>query len=414
MERKQHREPTVRHPRRGPRSSPTRHLRGALAAAALTILGGIFSASAAAEERVFTTEHHPVRVETIAEGLVHPWGLAFLPDGRFLVTERNPGHVRLGTPDGALSEPLEGVPEVFRYEGATPRSQGGMFDVALHPGFAENRLVYLSFSKPTDHGTGVAIVRGRLVEEGERARLEGVEEIFLMKENDQDSSGLHFGGRMAFHPKDGSLFLTLGERRNISRAQHPGDQAGSVIRVMDDGATPRDNPFVGVTGYDEKIYAKGLRNSHGLAFRPGTEELWAADHGPRGGDEINRIEAGHNYGWPFTTAGTDYSGAPIGVGREMEGMTPAVHHFEETVAPSGLAFYAGELFPQWQGDMLVGGLSGRTLVRLTLEGQKVTGEEWMLRDLEQRIRDVKVARDGSIWLLTEHEDGEVLRLTPGG
>jgi aldose sugar dehydrogenase len=379
------------------------------------LLGTAFaalSAGGAAAEQTVATEHHSVRVQTIVQGLEHPWGLAFLPDGRFLVTERNAGRLRLGTPDGQLSEAVEGVPEVFRFEGTTPRSQGGLFDVALHPEFVENGFVYLSFSKPTERGSGVAVVRGRLAENGPNPRLEEVEEVFLMKEEDQDSSGLHFGGRMAFHPVDNALFLTIGERRNISRAQDENDQAGAIIRVLDDGSTPEDNPFAGEDGKDDKIYAKGIRNSQGLTFHPHTAELWATDHGPRGGDEINRIEAGGNYGWPFLTAGTDYSGAPIGVGTKMEGMTSAVHYFEETVAPSGLAFYTGDLFPEWQGDLLVGGLSGQALVRLRLDGQEVVAEEWMLEEVGRRIRDVKVADDGSVWLLTEHADGEVLRLTP--
>jgi glucose/arabinose dehydrogenase len=386
-------------------------LRRFLASTAVLAFSGA-SGAALAADGTYETEHHQVQVQTIVQGLEHPWGLAFLPDGRFLVTERNPGHLRIGTPDGELSDPLEGVPEVFRYEGETGRSQGGLFDVAVHPDFAENQLVYLSLSKPTERGTGTAIMRGRLVEEGQVARLDDVETVFEMHEDDQDSSGLHFGGRMAFHPEDGSIFLSIGERRNISRAQDDEDHAGSIIRVMADGSVPDDNPFVGEEGKREEIFAIGVRNPQGLAFHPETGELWATDHGPLGGDEVNLIEAGNNYGWPYLTAGDDYSGAPLGVGTEREGMTSAVHHFEETVAPSGLAFYVGEQFPEWQGDMLIGGLSGQALVRLSLEGQQVQGEEWMLEDMERRIRDVKVAEDGSIWLLTEHEDGEVLRLTP--
>ena len=294
----------------------------------------------------------------------------------------------------------------------TGRSQAGLFDVALHPDYARNQLVYLSLSKPFERGTGTAAVRGRLVENDENARLEEVETVFEMNEADQDSSGLHFGGRMAFHPEDRSLFLTIGERRNISRAQDPEDQAGSIVRVTDEGGVPEDNPFVGAEGRDPKIYSWGHRNPQGLAFRPGTGELWSNEHGPRGGDELNLIEAGNNYGWPYLTSGTDYSGAPVGVGTEKEGMTSAVHHFEETLAPSGLAFYSGDLFPEWEGHMLNGALQGRALVRVVLDGREVVGEEWMLRDLDRRIRDVEVAEDGSIWLLTDHEDGEVLRLAP--
>jgi aldose sugar dehydrogenase len=389
------------------------HLQHALGTTGIIGLATAVMAMPVAAQETFDTDHHEVRVETLAQGLEHPWGLALLPDGRFLVTERNPGHLRIGTAEGELSDPVEGVPEIFRYEGPTPRSQAGLFDVLLHPEFEDNQLVYVSLSLPTERGTGTAIVRGRLVEEGGRARLEEVETIFEMNEEDQDSSGLHFGGRMAFHPEDGSLFLTVGERRNISRSQDPSDQAGSIIRVMDDGSVPGDNPFVDEPAIDDKIYSWGHRNPQGLAFHPETGELWANDHGPQGGDEINRIEAGNNYGWPFITAGKDYSDAPLGVGTEMEGMTSAIHHFEETVAPSGLLIYGGEMFPQWQGHLLNGGLAGQALVRVAIEGDDVVEEEWMLEDLERRIRHVVEADDGSIWLLTEHEDGEVLRLSAG-
>ena len=379
-----------------------------VAASALVL--GLTAPPLLAEERTVDTEHHQLRVETIVEGLEHPWGFAFLPDGRFLVTERNPGHLRIGSRDGDLSEPLEGVPEIFRFKGKTERSQAGLFDVVLHPEFEDNNYVYLSLSKPTERGTGTTIVRGRLVENGDAARLEDVETIFEMNEEDQDSSGLHFGGRMAFHPEDQTLFLSIGERRNISRAQDPEDQAGSIIRINDDGSVPEDNPFVDDEDKDDKIFSWGHRNPQGLAFNPETNELWANDHGPKGGDEIQRIEAGNNYGWPFLTGGIDYSGAPLGIGTEGEGMTSAVHIFGETVAPSGLVFYDGDLFSGWQGDLLNGGLATEGIVRVRIRDGEVVDEEKI--EIGRRIRDVKVADDGAIWVLTEHEDGEVLRLTP--
>jgi aldose sugar dehydrogenase len=378
--------------------------------AVFAVVLGLTAPPLLAEERTVDTEHHQLRVETIVEGLEHPWGLALLPDGRFLVTERNPGNLRIGSRDGDLSEPVEGVPEIFRFKGETGRSQAGLFDVILHPEFEDNNYVYLSLSKPTERGTGTAIVRGRLAGEGDAARLEDVETIFEMKEEDQDSSGLHFGGRMAFHPEDHTLFLSIGERRNISRSQDPDDQAGSIIRIADDGSVPDDNPFVDDDDKDDKIFSWGHRNPQGLAFNPETNELWANDHGPSGGDEINRIEAGNNYGWPFLTGGTDYSGAPIGVGTEREGMTSAVHIFADTVAPSGLAFYTGEMFSEWRGDMLHGGLVAEGILRVRVSNGEVVDEEHI--DLGRRIRDVKVAADGAIWVITEHEDGEVLRLSP--
>lgn len=361
-------------------------------------------------DETFSTDLHEVQIERIAE-VEHPWGLALLPDGRFLVTERNQGIIRMGERGGTLSPPIDGTPEVFRYEGPTDRSQAGMFHVALHPDFAENGYVYWSFSEPSDEGAGTAIARGVLVGEADAPAFERVEVIYTM--DPHDSGGLHFGGRFAFHPEDNSILLSVGDRRNMSRAQDGDDHAGSIIRVMDDGSTPDDNPHVDDDEIDDKIYAKGVRNIQALAFHPESGELWVADHGPEGGDEINRIEGGENYGWPFQTAGVDYSGAPIGEGEEVEGMVSPVHVFEDTVAPSGLVFYQGDEFPEWQGHMLIGGLAGEALVRVELgeDGDEVAEEEWMLEDLERRIRDVIVADDGAIWILTEHADGEVIRLT---
>ncbi|WP_322517781.1 PQQ-dependent sugar dehydrogenase [Rhodopseudomonas palustris] len=361
-----------------------------------------------ASARTVETDKARVNVERIA-GVEHPWGIALIPDGRFLVTERNSGRLQLGSRDGRLMQ-VEGVPKVFHYKGPTGRSQAGLFHVAPHPDFADNRLIYFSFAQPSEEGAGTAIARGRLVEEGDKARLDNVEVIYTPKAH--DSSGLHFGGRFAFHPKDKSIVMSIGERRNMSRAQKRDDEAGSFIRVMDDGSVPKDNPFVGQNDAAPAIYALGNRNSQGLAFHPQTGALWANDHGPRAGDEINKIEGGKNYGWPMQAAGVDYSGAPIGKGaRGVDGMTDPAHVFERTVGPSGLAFYTGEMFPEWRGHMLHGGLAARALVRTSLDGDKVTGEEWMLRDLDRRIRDVQVASDGAIWLVTEHPDGEVLRLS---
>jgi aldose sugar dehydrogenase len=382
---------------------------GLLAATALASAAVLAAGPALAQDTI-DTEHHQVHVTTVAEGLAHPWAIALMPDGRFLVTERDDGRLRIGDADGSLSDPVEGVPEVFRFEGETPRSQGGLFDVKLHPQFAENQLVYLSFSEPTERGASVSIIRGQLVEENGTARLEEVEAIFQMQEEDQDSSGLHFGGRMAFHPQDDHLFLSIGDRRNISRAQDSEDQAGSILRMTPDGEAPEDNPEFEEEA-NEYLFTMGHRNVQALAFDPATAELWVADHGPEGGDEINHVRAGENYGWPFITGGEDYSGAPIGVGLEHEGMVSPIHVFEDTVAPSGLAFYQGDQFGNWQGDMLIGGLAGQALVRVRIADGVVVEEEWMLEELERRIRDVEVAEDGSVWLITEHEDGEVLRLT---
>jgi aldose sugar dehydrogenase len=360
------------------------------------------------DTRLIDTDHHTVRVETIARDLEHPWALAFLPDGRFLVTERNSGRLRLGDRDGALSAPLAGVPEVFRFEGETGRSQAGLFDVKLDPRFDDNRRVYLSYAKPTERGAALAIARGSLDTSGDVPRLRDVEDFFVMNEDDQDSSGLHFGGRMLFDHNDGSLYLTVGERRNLSRAQDEGDQAGSVLRIGADGSAPADNPFAGRDDANPFIYSMGHRNPQGIALAP-DGGLWINDHGPKGGDEMNRVAPGQNYGWPFITAGTDYSGAPIGVGAERDGMRSPALAFPETVAPSGLVFYEGEQFREWQRDALNGGLGAEGIVRVRIDGDR--GEVSETIELGRRIRDLQVAQDGSIWVVTEHEDGEVLRLS---
>lgn len=357
------------------------------------------------------SEAGPIRVEVVAGGLVHPWGMALLPDGRVLVTERNTGHLRIVNREGGISGPVEGVPPIFRFKGETGRSQAGLFDVLLHPGFAENGLVYLSLSRPTERGTGTTIVRGRLVESDGAARLADLETIFEMNEADQDSSGLHFGGRLALGAGGDTLFLTIGDRRNISRAQDAEDQAGSIIRIGLDGEVPADNPFVNREGHDKKIFSLGSRHSQALALHPRSGQLWSVEHGPKGGDRVDVIKAGANYGWPYLSAGPDYSGAPMGVGTSREGMTSPVHVFEGTVAPSGAAFYEGAMFPAWQGNLLVGGLVSQGLLRLEVEGERVTAEERI--EIGRRIRDVMVAPDGAVWLLTEHEHGELLRLTAG-
>lgn len=331
-----------------------------------------------------------------------------MPDGALLVTERNDGRLRV-VRDGKLSDPVEGVPEVFRFEGETNRSQAGLFDVRLHPDFADNRLVYLSLAAPTDRGASVRIVRGRLGE-GESPRLENVETIFDMQEADQDSSGLHFGGRMAIDAKNRALFLTIGERRNISRSQDGEDQAGSVLRMTLDGEPMKDNPFLKDSERNDFIFAMGARNPQAIALHPQTGEVWTADHGPKGGDRLDRIEAGANLGWPYITAGVDYSGAPLGLaGGTREGMTKPLHVFSETVAPSGAAFHQGKMFAKWNGSLLVGGLANQALMRVSVNGQDVGDVEKI--DIGRRVRDVEVAPDGSIWLVTEHADGELVQLT---
>jgi aldose sugar dehydrogenase len=349
-----------------------------------------------------------LQIDVVARGLVHPWAVALLPDGRALVTERNTGHLRLAGRNGALSAPIQGLPPIFRYEGETERSQAGLFDVKLHPGFAANRLVYLSLSAPTERGAAMTIVRGRL--SNDAARLENVETIFRIREEDQDSSGLHFGGRMVIDPRNNMLYLTIGDRRNISRSQDGEDQAGSILRMTLDGQVPSDNPFLSDEKKNDFIFAMGSRNSQALALDP-SGRIWSAEHGPEGGDRVDMVAAGVNLGWPYITGGVDYSGAPIGVGLSREGMASPVYLFEETVAPSGALFYNGAMFPEWSGNLLVGGLFNESLMRLIIQDARVSGVEKI--QIGRRIRDAAVAADGSIWMITEHENGELLRLTRG-
>jgi aldose sugar dehydrogenase len=350
-----------------------------------------------------------VTARVVARGLVHPWAVALKPDGALLVTERDDGRLRV-VRDGADSDPVAGVPEVFRFKGATDRSQAGLFDVRLHPDFAENRLIYLSLAAPTDRGASVRIVRGRLAE-GASPKLENVQTIFDMQQDDQDSSGLHLGGRMAIDAQKRALLLTIGDRRNISRAQSGDDQAGSVLRMTLDGEPMKDNPFIDNAERNDFIFAMGARNPQAITLHPQTGEVWTVDHGPKGGDRLDRVESGANLGWPHVTGGVDYSGAPLGHGLNApDGMKKPLHVFKETVAPSGAAFHRGDMFSEWNGSLLIGGLANRAVMRVSLKGDNVDEVEKI--DIGRRVRDVEVGPDGAVWLVTDHEDGELVRLTP--
>ena len=349
-------------------------------------------------DRTFPSEQGPLRVVTVAEGLEHPWGLAFLPDGRMLVTER-PGRLRFVTPDGALSPPLAGVPEVYA------RGQGGLLDVALAPDFAVSRLVYLSYAEPGEGGGGTAAGRGRLGDD----RLEDFRVLF--RQVPKSGGGRHFGSRLVF-ARDGRLYLTTGDRAEQDRVQDTAIHRGQVIRLEADGAVAADNPFVGRPGHRPETYSLGHRNPQGAALHPETGELWLIDHGAQGGDEVNVVRAGRNYGWPVITYGRDYSGAKIGVGTHKEGMEQPLHYWDPSIAPSGMAFVTSDLFPAWKGSLLVGALRGQMLVRLALEGEKVAGEERLLTDLGERIRDVRQGPDGRVYLLTDSPRGRLLRLEP--
>jgi glucose/arabinose dehydrogenase len=374
-------------------SHPVRRV-GALAAAIVLILAG-----GMAWAKTIKTSEHTFRVVKIVAGLEHPWGLAFLPDGRMLVTER-PGRLRI-VRDGRLEpQPVSGLPPIVAH------GQGGLLDVALHPRFAENGLVYLSYAGPGKGGIGTEVARGRLVGN----RLEEVQVIFRMEP--KSGARQHFGSRLVFD-RTGFLYITLGDRGDKERAQRPGDHAGSVIRLHDDGRVPADNPFVGKPGWKPEKFTLGNRNMQGAALHPQTGELWTHEHGPQGGDEINVMRAGINYGWPVTTYGVNYGiGTKIGEGTHKAGMAQPLHYWVPSIAPSGMAFYTGEKFPRWRGDLFIGALRDEMLVRLRLDGEKVVSEERMLKGVLGRIRDVRQGPDGYIYLLTDESDGELVRLEP--
>ncbi len=388
-------------------------------ALSLFAAAALFACPAAAQQGAtsVSSEAGELQLQVVASGLEHPWAVAPLPDGRFLVTERNPGQIRIVSADGTVSEPLANVPEIFRYEGETGRSQAGLFDIVLHPDFASNNQVFVSFSKPTERGAGVAIVRARL----EGNSLADVEEVFVMKPEDQDSSGLHFGGRMAIAADRQHLLLSIGDRRNISRSQDFADQAGSILRMTLDGRPAADNPRFSpeedeqegeVKPADPYLFAVGSRHSQALAIAPGSGDLWSAEHGPQGGDRIDRITPGVNLGWPFYTTGKDYSDAPLGASEPPEGMQAPTHAFEETVAPSGATFYTADAIPGWRDALLVGGRLNKALMRVSVNGTGVAGVEKV--EIGHRVRDVRVGPDGAVWMVTDEEDGKLLRLAPAG
>lgn len=373
----------------------------AAAAAATVALVAIAWCSAlagpAAAETV-SSEKHAFRLVTVADGLEHPWSLAFLPGGDMLVTERA-GRLRVIRQGKLDPSPVPGLPEV------AAGGQGGLLDVALHPNYSENGLIYLSYSAESFFLRGTEVARARFAD----GRLTDLETILEVRPKSR--GGRHFGSRLAFGP-DGTLYVTAGERGDPDRAQDPDDLAGSILRITEDGAAPPDNPFVGRGDARPEIYSYGHRNPQGLTLHPDTGEVWAVEHGPKGGDELNLLVPGANYGWPVITYGESYAGNPIGEGTAKPGMAQPVRTWVPSISPSGMAFYTGEAFPSWRGNLFLGALSGRALVRLELDGNEVVHEERLLRDLGARIRDVRNGPGGTLYLLTDEPDGKLLRLEP--
>lgn len=338
------------------------------------------------------------RVETVAEGLEHPWSVAFLPDGRMLVTERA-GRLRVIEDGRLLDEPVRGVPE------AHVRSQAGLFEVLLDPDYRQNGLIYLSLAYGTAASNSTRVVRGRL----ENGELRDVEVLFTA--SPRRNTSVHYGGRMAFLA-DGTLVIGLGDAFDFREsAQRLDSHTGTIVRINRDGSVPEDNPFLGRVGALPEVYSYGHRNVQGLVFDTESGNLWAHEHGPRGGDEVNLILPGRNYGWPVATFGVDYSGAQITPFRSLPGMEDPRVDWTPSIAPSGMAIYRGEQFPAWQGDLLVTALVAREVRRVVLDGDRVTGEQALFAEIGQRLRDIKVGPDGALYLLTDLPRGRILKIS---
>lgn len=342
------------------------------------------------------------QVTEVVSGLEHPWALAFLPDGSMLITER-PGRLRLLDTEGSLSEPIQGVPDV------AARSQGGLLEVLLSPGFEDDRLVYLSYAESDGQASGTAVGRGRLSDDARQ--LTDFDVIF--RQQPKLSSGQHFGGRMVFG-QDGMLYIALGENNQRPTAQDLDKHQGTIVRLHADGRVPDDNPFVDHADALPEIWTYGHRNPQGMAFNPWTAELWEHEHGPRGGDEINIIRPGLNYGWPLATHGINYTGfaIPEAQGKTVEGTEPPLLWWKKSPAISGMAFYDHDRFPEWKGSLFIGALAARNVMRLILDGDEVVAEERLLLDRGDRIRDVRQGPDGYVYILTDAARGALLRMEP--
>ena len=373
----------------------------ALTAAILLTATLVIATGTRGEETEFPSSAGALEVRTFARGLVNPWALAFLPDGRMLVTER-PGRIRIVTTEGQLSPPLKGVPDVWAF------GQGGLLDIAIDKSFSQNNTIFFCFAERSQGGARTAVARARL-NDG-IGRLDDTRIIF--RQEGPLSQGNHHGCRIA-QADDGNLFVTLGEHFTFrDQAQDLGNHLGKLIRIAPDGSVPAGNPLIGRADARPEIWSYGHRNGQGLAIHPATGELWEIEHGPRGGDEVNIIGKGKNYGWPVIGYGIDYNGAKIHESTARDGMEQPIKYWVPSIAPSGMTFYTAALFPKWTGSLFTGALAGRMLVRLSLNGNTVTGEERLLQNLNERIRDVRQGPDGALWLLTDNSAGRILRVSP--
>lgn len=347
---------------------------------------------------VLDTLTGPIRAVPFVKGLVNPWSMAFLPNGDMLVTER-PGRLRIVRSGTLEPQPISGVPTVLA------QGQGGLLEVSLHPQFAQNQFVYLTYSKSGERGNTTALARGRL----QGNALTGVQDIFVADAWSQGPA--HFGSKLAWN-RDGTLFMTVGERNDRTRAQDTSHHAGKVLRLRDDGTAPMDNPFVGRTGFRAEIYSYGHRNLQGLSLHPDTGALWETEHGPQGGDELNIIQPGKNYGWPIVTFGREYTGEAITAMPYKEGIETPVIFWAPSIGLSGMAFYTGDRFAQWKGNLFLGGLSGLQMVRVVFTDKGPVGREALLGALRLRVRDVRQGPDGYLYVAVDEPNGGVLRLEP--
>jgi aldose sugar dehydrogenase len=342
-----------------------------------------------------------IELETVTEGLSYPWSVAFLPQGGYLVTERD-GLLKFVSDEGTQSV-VPGTPEVFA------QGQGGLLDIVLSPEFETDNTVFMTFSQGSPEGAGTSIYRAKLTAVDGGYELANGETIFAA--NNRSYGGRHFGSRLAFAP-DGNLFMTLGDRGDGPRAQNTAEHTGSVLRLTREGDAASDNPFAGQTGYKPEIWSIGHRNPQSAAINPASGVLWTVEHGAQGGDEVNIPEAGKNYGWPVISYGRHYSGGKIGEGTSKPGMEQPIHYWDPSIAPSGMAFVTSDNYPDWQGGLLVGALRGQHLSKLVLDGDRIVSEDQLLTNLGERIRDVRQAPDGFVYILTDSDDGQLIRLLP--